>query len=612
MGLIQAQIVSEDGENLKDSTISIYQGKSIIDTLYDTYPGKIYKVIPPLEVGTYSFLLSSIGYKSIEKVVKIINKESNEKPTDIDLIYLASSISVSTTNNLGTISNPIIAYQDQDINFSYNALSIDDTYFLPVYYYQADKSDVRGEIGFEVVDGGYGGYNVKGIIRNLPEGYTNTMSSGFTSTSNNYQELAKEMLNILNKELSELTDPNDVVGGFGKLILEGQNAYTNLLKYEILGEITDKEGNRISEALIKDDITIENVPQSKTQSQQDGSFILQGYYKKDTTFNINISAKEYSQLNITPFNGPPDNEIKNNLGIIVLTPLVQDLKQEIRNEILIEKDQLKKLKKQNLDFEIVKQQLINKAVINIKTSLIPSILRLITQFGIAKVSEIISLNPEEIEQTCPTNLNELIERKNKLTKALNNIYNFLNKTKIGIQILDGSIDAAQIVLETLKALTLIPSTAATPIPSSSALGVKAIQEKLKKYKLISSSTLIILTMLIQALSKALQYLSLLDTLIQKCATKDSIPQEQISNDLLLATQQQSNQLSPVVTNVNGFEMAVITVDNVTINGLKRRRAIAKNKSGVIMLQGEPSFSSNDQILIDELVFYIQQNDLKAD
>ena len=30
-----------------------------------------------------------------------------------------------------------------------------------------------------------------------------------------------------------------------------------------------------------------------------------------------------------------------------------------------------------------------------------------------------------------------------------------------------------------------------------------------------------------------------------------------------------------------------------------------------MLKGELSYSSNDQILIDELVFYIQQNDLKA-
>jgi len=91
----------------------------------------------------------------------------------------------------------------------------------------------------------------------------------------------------------------------------------------------------------------------------------------------------------------------------------------------------------------------------------------------------------------------------------------------------------------------------------------------------------------------------------------SIEQKSVSNELLKSTQNQSQQLSPVVTNVNGFEMSVITVDNITVGGLKRRRAVARNKQGVIMLQGEPSFSSNDQILIDELVFYIQQNDLKA-
>ena len=64
--------------------------------------------------------------------------------------------------------------------------------------------------------------------------------------------------------------------------------------------------------------------------------------------------------------------------------------------------------------------------------------------------------------------------------------------------------------------------------------------------------------------------------------------------------------------VNGFTMDVIPVDNVIIGGLKRRRAVAKNKAGIIMLRGEASFSSNDQILIDELVYYIESNDLKAD
>jgi hypothetical protein len=46
--------------------------------------------------------------------------------------------------------------------------------------------------------------------------------------------------------------------------------------------------------------------------------------------------------------------------------------------------------------------------------------------------------------------------------------------------------------------------------------------------------------------------------------------------------------------------------------LKRRRATATNKQGVVMLRGELSYSSVDQILIDELIFYIEQNDLKAD
>jgi hypothetical protein len=84
----------------------------------------------------------------------------------------------------------------------------------------------------------------------------------------------------------------------------------------------------------------------------------------------------------------------------------------------------------------------------------------------------------------------------------------------------------------------------------------------------------------------------------------------ISAELTALTTQQSNQLSPIIINVNGFEMGVET--EATTNTLKRRRAIARDKNGVVMLKGEWSFSSIDQILIDELTFYIQQNNLKAE
>ena len=106
-------------------------------------------------------------------------------------------------------------------------------------------------------------------------------------------------------------------------------------------------------------------------------------------------------------------------------------------------------------------------------------------------------------------------------------------------------------------------------------------------------------------------MGLLDQLVQKCAIDGALPQESLSEDLLNVTQEQSNQGSPVVTNANGFDMSVIDVEGGTNSQLKRRQAIARNVDGVIMLRGEPSFSSNDQILIDELVFFINMNNLKA-
>jgi hypothetical protein len=67
----------------------------------------------------------------------------------------------------------------------------------------------------------------------------------------------------------------------------------------------------------------------------------------------------------------------------------------------------------------------------------------------------------------------------------------------------------------------------------------------------------------------------------------------------------------VVKSLNGFIFSVETDNKNTAGTLKRRFAVAKNAKGVTLLKGESSFSSNDQILIDELVFYIQQNNLKA-
>jgi len=100
-------------------------------------------------------------------------------------------------------------------------------------------------------------------------------------------------------------------------------------------------------------------------------------------------------------------------------------------------------------------------------------------------------------------------------------------------------------------------------------------------------------------------------LIQNCAPDNEEFQEELNKEILdLVEEQKTRNNSPIIKIVNGFTMDLET--ETTENPLKRKRAIAKDTSGTVVLKGEWSFSSIDQILIDELVFYIQTNNLKAD
>lgn len=226
--------------------------------------------------------------------------------------------------------------------------------------------------------------------------------------------------------------------------------------------------------------------------------------------------------------------------------------------------------------------------------------------------------PKDVE-----GLNILIEKKNKVTKQLNNLYKGISTLEKVINIPTKIINTSETSIPPLKAsiaaVAFIPSTATTPIPVGPILIAKDTIKILEDLIDLSKSKLSVgnvqLSFLKSELTKVIDLLGVLDLLIQASAQElnanNSLStQDMVSNELLNSTQEQSNQLSPVVTNVNGFEMAVVTIGE-EVGGLKRRQAIARNSQGIVMLQGDPSFSSNDQILIDELVFYIKQNDLKA-
>ena len=142
-------------------------------------------------------------------------------------------------------------------------------------------------------------------------------------------------------------------------------------------------------------------------------------------------------------------------------------------------------------------------------------------------------------------------------------------------------------------------------------------EKLEEHnKGLNRSILTSLVFLIAGITTAVFILKAIDDMTQKCIEENpdtEIDEETIAinQELLELAVEQEEDGNPLIKSVNGFEFSVVTDDKNPVGSLKRRFAIAKDARGIVVLKGEPSFSSSDQILIDELVFYIQQNNLKA-
>ena len=333
-----------------------------------------------------------------------------------------------------------------------------------------------------------------------------------------------------------------------------------------------------------------------------------------------ISAPGYESVEVIPYKG--DGTAKPDLGVITLTPTNVALEQDKIKASQLNTDQIKEISKGEKGAEYYTQERLSNQINTIKTVLIPSVLTLVAGFGVTKATDLVTQNQSKIADaiknraTCPTQteLTSIVDKKNKLVKQLNNTLTLIDSTTKVLGITGGVIEGLDIAYNVLKNLPIPSSTGVPGVPGLPVNIILAIQDNkdklnilISKLKKINVSTLSILVLLRQVLLQALQLLNLLDQLVQKCYPDAN--QERISLELTALTQQQASETSPVVTNVNGFEMGVET--EITTNSLKRRRAIARNQGGVVMLKGEWSFSSIDQILIDELVFYIQQNNLKA-
>jgi|MGYP003624195619 hypothetical protein len=333
-----------------------------------------------------------------------------------------------------------------------------------------------------------------------------------------------------------------------------------------------------------------------------------------------------------PYAGDNDiKTVKSSLDIIQMKPFIPDLKKQTTKLKNIAGDEIDKLK--NLipkDPMQALQKAVGKKIQDIIRKFIPLIIGMIAKFGISKLTEALRNGFKKFDKkNCPSpeELKKLIRKRNKIVRILNAIYKFV----------DALVKAAGLVLTLIQLFKLVKSIVVNlPIPQATGLppakdggglafsqpmsatlknsdAIGKFEQIIQKYEFLTIMVLAILTVLRAVLKMAIDLLKGLDGMIETCANEflknEEITLEEINADLLESlVEEEEVQLDPFL---NGFELSVVPIPNTGTGSVNRRQAIAKNKDNVILLRGEPSFSASDQILIDELKFYITQNNLKA-
>jgi len=322
-----------------------------------------------------------------------------------------------------------------------------------------------------------------------------------------------------------------------------------------------------------------------------------------------------------------NNSVKRDLptkGMFNIKQAAKKGKDEINNVIYTAGTKISSIGLSPFEKLIIGRKKSIQSVTNLLTQkLIPLIIEILLIFSIAKPSQ-----AEQVVCPTPERLKEALSKRNRAIKQINQVFTsvIINTGLAAVfLILSNSLRSIRLNIDALP----FPMAFGTPpakdwgglagaIPYNVIGTLQRIDDLLEELedqnKGLNKQTLISLAFLIAGLIFCRLMIKTVDDSFKKCA-QDQIDNGEITLEELreeLQNLAEENEIEGIVRKpfINGFNISVVETEN-EVGKLVPRQAIAKNKDGVIQLKGEPSFSSTDQVLIDELAFYIKSNNLKA-
>jgi hypothetical protein len=223
-------------------------------------------------------------------------------------------------------------------------------------------------------------------------------------------------------------------------------------------------------------------------------------------------------------------------------------------------------------------------------------------------------------------MNELIIQRNNIVQSLNNIGVKVDRLGSSITGLSNFLNITLGIITTVEIVTLAASLAAKAIPVIPGAVPAALNDaqtfirkvtfdqlgnsKLSKVQSIINSSALVISIIGTYILTVKELLNQIDNYIKKCKPELSNELSNISPQInsIAESQLQAQQTQNQIT-YNGF---IIEIEEVPYTPtVTRRRALGKNAQGITLIQTELSFTTDNQILINELKLIIDKDNLKA-
>jgi len=223
-------------------------------------------------------------------------------------------------------------------------------------------------------------------------------------------------------------------------------------------------------------------------------------------------------------------------------------------------------------------------------------------------------------------IDKIIQQRNLIVNQLNKIVKTLTIITVSLTIAITFLDLLKLAIKGIDLAKLAAIAAAIISPPLYLTLPNTLQQldlakiklqtdeegnaKIAKYKAIIGGAALVSSIIGGFVLIAIGLLNSIDIFLQKCAPNQANELVPISKETQDIAKVQA-QATPTQnqTTYKGFiiEIELVPYSSTTT----RRRAIGKNQDGIILIQTELSFTTDDQTLIDELKLIIDRDNLKA-